>query len=90
MPPAPTRMVVVPSAMMSKHDRRRGAGDAGHVVMLRHPDALIAQFLGVSGEVASVVERAARVGLLRDANKLENGEGGHEMLGWGARMLDGA
>jgi len=49
--------------------------------MLRHPDALIAQFLGVSGEVASVVERAPSVGFLSDTNKLENGERGHEMLG---------
>ena len=43
---------------MTEHDRCRGAGDAGHIVMLRHPDALIAPFLGVSGEVAGVVERA--------------------------------
>ena len=70
-----------PLGEMSKHDRCRGAGDARHVVMLRHPDAPIAPFLGVSGEVASVVERAARIGLLRDANKFENGQGRHEMLG---------
>ena len=62
-----------PFGDMSKHDRCRGAGDARHVVMLRHPDALIAPFLGVSGEVASIVERAAGVGVLRDANKFENG-----------------
>ena len=58
---------------MSKHDRCRCAGDARHVVMLRHPDTPIAPFLGVGGEVASIVEGAARVGLLRDANKFENG-----------------
>ena len=66
---------------VTKHDRCRRAGDARHIVMLRHPDAPISQFLGVSGEVASIVERAAGVGLLRDANKFENGERGHEMLG---------
>jgi hypothetical protein len=58
---------------MSKDDRCRGAGDALHVMMLGHPDALIAPFLGVSGEVASVVERAPGVGVLRDANEFENG-----------------
>ena len=58
---------------MGKHDRCRGAGDARHIVMLRHPDALIAPCLGVSGKVARIVERAASVGVLRDANKLENG-----------------
>src|SRR5580704_15635357 len=79
-----------PLGDVSKHDRCRGAGNASHVVMLGHPDAPVAQFLGVSGEVASVVERAASVSLLRDANELEDGQGGHEMLGWRARTLDGA
>jgi hypothetical protein len=74
-----------PLGDVSKHHGCRGAGNAGHVMMLRHPDTLITQFLGVSGEVASVVERAARIGLLRDANELENGQGGHERLGWRAR-----
>ena len=69
-----------PGGEMSQHDRCRGAGDARHVVMLRHPDAPIAPFLGVGGEVASVVERAAGVGFLGDANKLENGQGRHAML----------
>src|SRR6202020_1027290 len=62
-----------PFGDMTKHDRGRGAGDALHVMMLGDPDALIAPFLGVSGEVASVVERAPRVGVLGDANKFENG-----------------
>ena len=73
MPPAPTRMVVVPGGEMGDHDRRRGARDARHVVMLRHPDAAIAPSLGVGGEIAGVVERAAGVGLLGDADKFEDG-----------------
>jgi hypothetical protein len=58
---------------MSKHNRCRGACDAGHIVMLRHPDAPIAQFLSMSRKVARIVERTASIGLLRDANKFENG-----------------
>ena len=58
---------------MGKDDRCRRAGDARHVVMLRHPDAAVAPFLGVSREIASIVERAARIGVLRDAHKFENG-----------------
>ena len=70
-----------PARKMGKHDRGRGAGDALHVMMLGHPDALITPFLGVSGKIASIVERAASIRLLRDANKLENGQGRHEVLG---------
>src|SRR5580700_5364609 len=51
--------------------------------MLRHPDAPIAPFLGVGGDIASILERAAGVGVLRDANKFENGQGRHGMLGYG-------
>ena len=61
-----------PGGDMGEHDRRRGAGDARHVVMLRHPDAAIAPSLGMGGKVASVVERAARVRPLGDADKLED------------------
>ena len=66
-------MVVVPSANATKHDCRRGAGDASHMTMLRHPDTPIAQLLGMGGEIARIVERTACVGFLRDAYKFENG-----------------
>ena len=62
-----------PLGEMGEHNRRRGAGDARHIVMLGDPDAPIAPLLGVGGEVAGIAERAAGVSLLRDANKLENG-----------------
>jgi hypothetical protein len=62
-----------PLGEMSEHNRRRGAGDARHIVMFGDPDAPIAPLLRAGGEVAGVVQRAAGVGLLRDANKLENG-----------------
>ena len=59
------------------HDRSRGAGDARHVVMLRHPDAAIAPLLGMGGEVARVVERGAGVGAFGDAGEVEDGQGRH-------------
>ena len=61
-----------PGGEVGEDDRRRGAGDARHVVMLRHPDAAIAPSLGVGGKIASVVQRAARVRPLGDADKLED------------------
>ncbi len=63
---------------MAKHDRRRRAGDAGHIVMLRHPDAAIAPSLGMSREIARIVERAARIGIFGDADKIEDGKCRHE------------
>ena len=80
MPPAPTRIVCVPAGDVGDHDRRRGAGDAGHVVMLGHPEAAIAPALGVGREVAGVVERAARIGRFGDADEIENRQGCHREL----------
>ncbi len=62
---------------MPDHDRRRGAGDPRHVVVLRHPDPAIAQRLGMAGDIARIVQRAARVGVLGDADEIKDGEGGH-------------
>ena len=66
-----------PRGDMAKHDRRRGAGDARHVVMLRHPDAAIAPVLGMDREIAGIVERAARIGIFGDADKIEDGKCRH-------------
>src|SRR3546814_8530681 len=59
---------------MGDDDRGRRTGDAGHVVMLGHPDAPVAPLLGVHRHVPGVVERAARVGLLGDTNEVEDGQ----------------
>ena len=56
---------------MGQHDQRRGAGDARHIVMLRHPDATIAPLLRMGREIARVVERASGVRVLGDADKFE-------------------
>jgi hypothetical protein len=37
--------------------------------MLGHPEAAIAPALGMGGEVARIVDGAARVGVLRDATR---------------------
>ena len=57
---------------MTDHDRRCGARDARHVVMLRHPDAAIATSFGMNRNIAGVVERAARIGFFGDANEIED------------------
>ena len=48
-----------PAGDVRDHDRGRGARDAGRVVMLREPEALVAPALGVLCEVERVAQRAA-------------------------------
>jgi hypothetical protein len=69
MPLAPTRMVFVPAA--TNHNRRRGARDAWHVVMLGDPKPAIAPSFSMRGEIARIVECSACAGILRDADQIE-------------------
>ena len=61
-----------PGRNVADGHRRRGRGDAGHVVMFGHPETGVAPLLGVGGEIACIVERAARIGRFSDANQIEN------------------
>jgi hypothetical protein len=61
-----------PGGDVGDDEGRRRARDARHVVVLGHPDAAVAPGLRVAGEVAGVVERAARVGALGDADEVED------------------
>jgi len=45
--------------------------------MLRHPDAAITPFLGMGREITGIVERAARIGIFGDADKIEDGKCRH-------------
>jgi hypothetical protein len=65
---------------MTDHDRRRGTCDARHVVMLRHPDAAIAQSLGMYRNIPRVIQRAARIGFFGDADEIENRQCRHGNL----------
>jgi len=56
---------------VAHHHRGGGAGDARHVVMLGDPKPAIAPSFGMRGKIASIVERAAGVGILRDADQIE-------------------
>ena len=69
-----------PGRDMGDHDRRRGAGNSRHVVMLGDPDAAIAPALGMSGQIAGIVERAARVRFLGHADEVEDGQRRHGIL----------
>jgi hypothetical protein len=62
---------------MTDHDRRRGAGDARHVVVLRHPDAAITPGFSMNSNIAGVVEGAARIGVFGNADEIEDGQCRH-------------
>ena len=62
---------------MADHHRGRGAGDAGHVVVLGQPVAAVAQALGMPGEVEGVAQGLAGVAALDDRREVEDGEGDH-------------
>src|SRR5690606_10596809 len=62
---------------MGDDDRCGGAGDALHVVMFCHPDALVAPLLGMGSKVPCIVECCSGVRVLGDADQFENGKGGH-------------
>jgi hypothetical protein len=56
---------------MADQHRGRGAGDAWHVVVLGQPVAVIAQGLGVPGQVEHVDEGIARRAAFRDGGEVE-------------------
>ena len=58
-------------------DRGRGAGDARHVVVLGQPEALVAEALGVAGQVEGVGQRLRDVGALGHRGEVENGKRDH-------------
>jgi hypothetical protein len=58
---------------MTDHNRRRGACDALHVVMLGDPDTAIAPSLGMNCNVTRVGKRTTRIGILRHADEVEDG-----------------
>ena len=58
---------------MTNHHRRRGARNSRHVVMLRYPDPTITPGFRMDRDITGVVECAARVGILRDADEIEDG-----------------
>src|SRR5207248_8152137 len=63
---------------MGERHRRSRAGDAGQIVVLRHPIAPVAQRLDMPGEVERVAQRLAGVAALDDRRQIENGERDHQ------------
>ncbi len=61
-------------------DRRRGTGDARHVVVLGQPVTLIAERLGMDGELAGPRQRRAGILALGDRGEIENRQTGHAHL----------
>ena len=60
MPPAPTRMRLRAARDVADHHGRGGAGDAGHVVVLGEPEAVVAPAFRMPGQVERVAQRLAR------------------------------
>ena len=66
-------MVFVFSATDPNDNRSRGARNAGHVVMLGHPIAIVAKALSLLCEVARIVQGVGRGRAFGDGGKIENG-----------------
>ena len=62
---------------IGQRHRRRGAGDAGHVVVFRHPEAPVAERIGMAGEVAGMAQRLAGVAAFRHRGEIEDRERDH-------------
>ena len=65
---------------MADEDGRRGAGDAGHVVMFGQPEAVVAERFGMAGEVERIGKRGRRGGTLGHRREVENGKRDHAKL----------
>ena len=57
---------------MSDDDRGRGAGDAGHAVMLGQPEALVAELLGVARQIQRVAKGLGGVAAFEDWREVKD------------------
>ena len=64
---------------MGQCHRGRGAGDPGQVVVLRHPEAAIAEGFDVPRQVERVAQRLAGIAAFNDRGEVENRERDHMM-----------
>ncbi len=62
---------------MPDDDRGRGARDAGHAVVLREPEAVVAPPLRVLREIERTAERQRRVAAFDDRREIEHGQRDH-------------
>ena len=65
-------------ADMSEADRGGGAGDAGHGMVLGHPEAPVAELLGMTGKVEGVAQGQTGVTAFDDRGEVEDGERNHD------------
>ena len=56
-------------ADIGKADRGGGAGDAGHGMMLGHPETPVAELFGVAREIEGVAQRLSGVAALDDRSE---------------------
>ena len=61
-----------PSGHEAQSHGRRGAGDAGHRMMLGHPEAAVTASLGRLREFTGIVEGDASIGAFGDWSEVKN------------------
>ena len=72
---------------MADDDGGRGTRDARHVVMFGEPVAVVAEPLGVAGEVERVLQRLADGAAFRYGREIEDGKDSHNNLpGWRSNL----
>jgi hypothetical protein len=62
---------------VTNDDRGRRAGDAGKIVMLGHPKAMVAPFLGVLCQVDSITKSQRGISAVDDRREIEQGKCRH-------------
>ncbi len=67
-----------PAGDVTDDDSGRGAGDAGHVVMLSQPVTMVAPAFGMLGKIERVVKSLSGVATFADRGKIENGKAHQE------------
>ena len=62
---------------VADHDGCRRARDAGKVMMLREPEAMVTPSLGVLREIGRIAKRERGVAAVNDRREIEYGEARH-------------
>jgi len=62
---------------IANYDRSGGAGNAGHIVMFREPDALVAPRFRVLRQIKRIAQGFGSGSTLGNRRQIENGKGNH-------------
>ena len=65
---------------MGQRHRGGGAGDAGQIVVLGHPEAPVAERLDMPRQVERIAQRLTGIAAFGDRREIENGERNHRII----------